>query len=217
MFDYHSARETMLDSQIRTNDVTDRNVQAAFGAVPREKFVPEHKMALAYGDTNVDLGGDRWLVRPRDFSKMIAAADIQKSDVVLDIACGSGYSVAIMAHLAETVVGLEEDQDMIDLASARLEACDISNVAIVKGSLKAGASEHGPFDVIFVGSAISEVPSNWFSQLANGGRLICARQEGPLCRVVVFVKSGDSIAERIVFDANLPLLKGFEAEPEFVL
>lgn len=217
MFDYAAARETMLDSQIRTNDVTDRHIQSAFSKVPRECFVPKSKMALAYGDTNVDLGDGRWMLRPRDFSKMIAAAEIQDTDVVLDIACGRGYSVAVMAQLAETVVALEETTEAVERATKLLEKCDVSNAAVVQGDLKAGAPEHGPFDVIFVNGAVSAVPQTWLDQLAGGGRLVVALSEGAICRVAVFTKSGDRVGERIAFDASVPVLPGFEPKQSFVL
>ncbi|PHR58300.1 MAG: protein-L-isoaspartate O-methyltransferase [Robiginitomaculum sp.] len=217
MFDFNAARVTMLDSQIRTNDVTDFAIQAAFRKIPRELFVPKSKMALAYGDANVDVGEGRWLIRPRDFSKMIDAADIAKTDVVLDIACGRGYSVAVMAELAETVVALEETDEAVERATSILERCGVTNAAVVKGELKAGAPEHGPFDVIFVNAAVSTVPQTWLDQLANGGRLLVAKAEGPLCRVMVFTKTGDKVGERIVFDAQIPTLPGFTPEQEFVL
>lgn len=217
MFDFAKARETMLDSQIRTNDVTDKAIQAAFRHVPRECFVPKSKTALAYGDTNVDLGEGRFMLRPRDFSKMIEAADIAPTDIVLDIASGRGYSVAVMAELAETVVALEDTEERVHKASALLERCNVTNAAVVQGDLKVGAAEHGPFDVIMVGGALSEVPSSWFEQMANGGRLVCAIAEGPLCRVKVFTKIGDNIGERVVFDANIPTLPGFEPAQKFVL
>ena len=217
MFDFEAARETMLDSQIRTNDVTDRRIQAAFLAVPRECFVPKSKTALAYGDTNVDLGAGRYMLRPRDFAKMIDAADIDAADVVLDIGCGRGYSVAVMAQLAETVVALEETNEMVERATKLLDKCGVTNGAVVQGDLKAGAPEHGPFDVIFVNGAVTSVPQTWLDQLANGGRLVAAKAEGPLCRVIVHTKSVDSVGERIVFDANVPMLPGFERGQEFVL
>jgi len=217
MFDFAAARETMLESQIRTNDVTDRRVQAAFLAVPRERFMPKTKQALAYGDTNVDLGEGRFMLRPRDFAKMIDAADVEATDIVLDIACGRGYSVAILAQLAETVVALEETDAAVEKATALLERCDVTNAAVVKGDLKAGAPEHGPFDVIFVNGAISSVPQTWLDQLANGGRLVAAVSEGPVCRVVVHTKSGDRVGERVVFDAAMPVLPGFERAQEFIL
>ena len=217
MFDFIAARETMLDSQIRTSDVTELRIQAAFRAVPREKFVPKAKLALAYGDANVELGDGRWLMKPRDFAKMVDAADIEPTDIVLNIACGRGYSVAILAHLAETVVALENSNELVERATQQLERCGITNAAVVAGDLKAGAGEHGPFNVIFVDGAVTSVPQAWFDQLASGGRLVVPISSGPICRVHVFTKSGDNVGERVVFDAGVPLLPEFIKEPAFAL
>ncbi len=98
-----------------------------------------------------------------------------------------------------------------------MDKCGVSNAAVVHGDLKGGAPEHGPFNVIFVNGAVGYVPQTWLEQLANGGRLIAALVDGPLCRVVVYVKSGDSISKRIVFDANVPTLSGFLKPQEFIL
>lgn len=217
MFDYNAARETMLDCQIRTSDVTDLRLQSAFRKVPREKFVPKNKMALAYGDACIELGDGRWMMKPRDFAKMVDTADIGSTDIVLDIACGRGYSVAVLSHMAETVVALEASDDLVAKATERLNQCEITNAAVVKGDFKAGAGEHGPFDVIFVNGAVTQIPQAWIEQLANNGRLVVPVLEGRMCRVKIFTKSGDSIADRIAFDAGIPVLPGFEKEQEFVL
>lgn len=217
MFDFEAARETMLDCQIRTSDVTDLKLQAAFRKIPREKFVPKAKMALAYGDASVEIGNGRWMMKPRDFAKMVDAAEIEPTDIVLDIACGRGYCVAILAQLAETVVALEDADDFVVKATERLNKCEITNSAVVKGDFKAGAGEHGPFDVIFVNGAVTSIPSAWIDQLANGGRLVVPVAEGRLCRVKVYTKTDDRVADRIAFDASIPVLPGFEQEQEFVL
>jgi len=216
MFDYSAARNHMVESQIRTSDVTDLEVLGAFRRIAREKFVPKSQQALAYGDAHVDLGDGRTMIRPRDFAKMVQAADIAPTDVVLDIACGRGYSTAILAHLGETVVGLEDNDEAVERATTQLVDADITNAAVVKGDLKAGAAEHGPFNVIFVNGAIAEIPKTWQDQLANKGRLVCLVQNGPIGRVCVYTKTGDTVGERIIFDAAAPILPGFSAEPEFV-
>ena len=216
MFDFSSARDQMVDCQIRTSDVTDYGVIKAFKSVPRESFVPKSQQALAYGDAHIDLGEGRVMIRPRDFSKMVQAADIITSDVILDIACGRGYSSAILANLGETVVALETSEEAVEKASERLIVANITNAAIVKGDLKLGASEHGPFNVIFVNGAVSEVPKSWTDQLANGGRLICVIQKGPIGHACIYKRSGDVIGEKIIFDTSLPLLPGFESHSEFV-
>lgn len=216
MFDVSAARAHMVESQIRTSDVTNLSLLGAFRSVAREAFVPKAQQALAYGDAHILLDENRVMLRPRDFAKMVQAADIQPSDIVLDVACARGYSTAILAQLADTVVGLETSDECVNRATELLVAAEVTNAAIVKGELKSGASEHGPFDVIFINGAVSAVPKTWLGQLANNGRLICLVQNGPIGHVTLFQKTGDVVGERVAFDASAPHLTGFEAQPEFV-
>jgi len=216
-FDFDAARETMVESQIRPSDVTDLNLLAAFRHTPRERFVPASKMALAYGDTVLNYGDGRSLLSPRDFAKLVQAADIQPDEVVLDISCARGYSTAILSKLAETVVGLDVDDETVERATALLTDLGVLNAAVVKGDLKRGAPEHGPFNVIMVGGAVTTVPDAWFGQLANGGRLAVMIKDGPIGRATIYTKSGDAIGRRVVFDGQAPLLSGFEPVRDFVL
>jgi len=216
MFDYAAAREHMIDSQVRTNDVTDSDIHNALRRVPREAFVPASKQSLAYSDTNVVTDEGRVMMRPRDFAKLVQLADIQKSDVVLNIASGRGYAAAVLSHLADTVVGVEQTEEQVERATELLMAHDVLNAAIVQGDLKSGAQEHGPFDVIFVGGAVNSVPKTWLDQLASGGRLVVVQPNGPVGQARLYTKNGNAVGDRIAFDANIPLLPGFEAAPEFV-
>lgn len=216
MFDFAKARDHMVESQIRTNDVTEPAILKAFRTTARENFVPKAKKALAYSDAHIRMDEGRVMLRPRDLSKLIDAADIRPSDVVLDVACGRGYSTAVMSKLADTVVGLEVSDEAVATATDLLVQADVENAAIVKGDLKGGASEHGPFNVIFINGAVTQVPKQWLTQLANKGRLVCIVQNGPIGQATVFTKSGDAVGDRVEFDASAPLLPGFEAEEAFV-
>lgn len=216
MSDYSSARQHMLDSQIRTNDVTDLDILASFRRVPRERFVPSAQRALAYSDVHIDLGEGRWLLSPRDFSKMVQAADIKPTDVILDIACARGYSTAVLAGICETVIGLEDTDEAVEKATETLVNADVTNAAVVKGELKSGAREHGPFNVIMVNGSVTNVPKTWTDQLANGGRLVAIVQDGPVGHATLFTRSGDAVGERVVFDASAPQLPGFAKTAEFV-
>ncbi len=216
MTDFSAARDAMVESQIRTSDVTDLDILGAFRRTAREAFVPTARKALAYADCQVETDEGRIMLSPRDLSKMVQAADIDPQDVVLDVACGRGYSTAIIAQLADTVVGLETDEAAVTRATELLVDADISNAAVVQGDLKSGAAEHGPFNVIFVGGALPRLHENWVSQLADGGRLVCIIQNGPVGRVTVFTKSGHAVGETVAFDTSAPYLPGFEPEAEFV-
>jgi len=216
MFDFAVSRQHMVDGQIRTNDVTDLRIIRAFKSVPRESFIPKAKQAIAYSDVHINVDG-RTVMRPRDFGKMLQALDIKPTDVALDIGCARGYSTAVLAQLCETVVSLEVTDEMVERATSELVKADIMNAAVVKGDLKAGAREHGPFDIIFVNGAVSEVPQSWYDQLAMGGRLAVVLLDGPVGHAVIFSRGKEAIGKTVICDANIPLMDGFQREAVFQL
>lgn len=217
MFDFAKACQHMVESQIRTSDVTDINLLRAFRTTPRELFVPVSQKSLAYSEHEIKLDDDRTMMSPRNMAKMIHAAEVTADDIVLDVACGRGYSTAILAKLADTVVGLEDDSQRVEKATANLMDIDVTNAAIVEGPIKAGAAEHGPFNVIFVNGAVAEVPQTWLDQLAHHGRLVVVKQDGPMGKACVYTRSGNTIGEKIVFDASIPALEEFKRQSAFAL
>lgn len=217
MFDYKLARKTMLESQIRTNDVTDKRIHEAFLSVPRECFVPKSKQALSYSDRHIEIGEERFMLRPRDFAKMLEAADIKSEDIVLSIGAGRGYEIAVLSQLAETVIAVEQDANLAAKSTELLDNCGTSNSAVIVSDMRAGTPEHGPFDLIFVTGAISEIPKTWIQQLTDNGRIVACITDGHIGRVKVFHKSGDSLGEKTVFDANVPVLPGFARKLAFAL
>src|SRR6185312_12165129 len=86
------ARNRMVDSQIRPNRVSDTRILDAMRTLPRERFLPESQLALAYADQNVPLGGGRVLLQPLALARLVQAAAPLAGDKVLVIAGGSGYS-----------------------------------------------------------------------------------------------------------------------------
>jgi protein-L-isoaspartate(D-aspartate) O-methyltransferase len=217
MTDYAKARLAMVHSQIRPNNVTDHRIQDAMASIAREIFVPKAERAKAYADSEVRLSDTRTMLSPMHLAKLIQAADIRSTDVVLDIACGRGYSCALISRLAETVVGLEEEGlGFASKATERLSKIGADNAVVVEGDLKAGAPKQGPFDVILVNGAVAQPPQAWFDQLSENGRLAVIEREGPVGRARIYTKAKGSVGERSVFDANASLLPGFEPEPGFV-
>ncbi len=100
MLDNAANRTMMVDTQVRPSDVTKFPIIDAMLTVRREAFVPQSKRNVAYVGENIDIGVGRVVLEPRTFAKMLDALDIQRSDVVLDIGCGLGYSSAVLAHMA---------------------------------------------------------------------------------------------------------------------
>ncbi len=210
MMDFDAARAAMVEGQVRVSDVTDPRLLQAMREVPRERFTPKSKHALAYGDLETPVSDTRLMLRPRDFAKLVQALHVKPTDLALDLACGRGYSTAVLARLAEAVVGVESEAALAEKAGEALVDAGVDNAAVVQADLKAGAPDQGPFDVIFVNGAVESPPSAWLDQLAEGGRLGVIVANGPIGRARVFTKAGGVVGDRIVFDSGAPILPGFE-------
>ena len=109
MTDFAAARRHMVDGQVRTTDVTDLRVISAMLEVPRERFMPQASISLAYLDLDVPVRGSRRLLRPMVLAKLIQAAELEATDRVLDVGCATGYTAAVLARIAVQVVALEQD------------------------------------------------------------------------------------------------------------
>jgi protein-L-isoaspartate(D-aspartate) O-methyltransferase len=216
MADFKALRQTMVDTQLRTNKVTDANVLAAMGEIPREMFVPEDRASLAYIDEDIRIGKSRCMAEPMILARMIEAAEIGPEDVVLDVACGSGYSSAILGRIARAVVAVESDTELAGAAGSRLTKLRMDNVVVEIGPINAGWFDQAPYDVIMVNGSCGEMSEAILSQLAEGGRL-CAILRGPgrTGMAKLFVKSGGVVSNRGLFDANVPILPEFDLEEGF--
>ena len=217
--DFATQRQTMVDCQIRTFDVTDQDVIARFIDVPRECFVPSALQALVYSDAALELradGATRTMLAPLVLARMIQGAGVASADRVLDVAGGAGYSAALLAGLAGEVVALESMASLSSQAAANLAAAGVTNVKVVAGSLD-GAAVSGPFDLIFVNGAVEDGIDPLLAKLAPGGRLIAVRKiAGHAGKVTRFEKIAGETSHRVLFDAAAPVLDAFARRPAFV-
>ena len=216
MQDYAAARRHMVDSQIRPNKVTDERIMEAMGKVPREIFVPPSLKGVAYVDEDIQIAPGRFLMEPQVLARLIQAAEIEPTDAVLEIGSATGYASAILSHLAESVVAVESDPQLAEIANKALAALEITNVAVVEGKLDKDYSRQGPFNVVFVNGAVEERPDSWIKALAEGGRLVCVEMTGGVGKAVLYTKVAGVPGRRILFDARTPLLPGFQRAPAFV-
>jgi protein-L-isoaspartate(D-aspartate) O-methyltransferase len=215
MTDYKTARTAMVDCQIRPSDVTKYPIIEAFLTIPREAYVPADKRAIAYAGDHIDLGHGRTLLDARIFAKMLDKLNVQPDELVLDIGCGLGYSTAILAKMAEAVVAVESNADMATEASSTLSAQSVDNAFVVQGDLTAGNAKNGPYDVIILQGSAEEIPAALIDQLKDGGRICALFRDGNNGACRIGYKSHGKLSWRTVFNAEAPLIAGFETKPEF--
>jgi protein-L-isoaspartate(D-aspartate) O-methyltransferase len=214
---FAAARRHMVDSQVRTNDVTDGRIQRAFETIERERFLPAELRVQAYIDREIVYAPSRTLPTARDFAKLLAALAIEADDVVLDVACGAGYSTAVLSMLAEMVVAVESDAGLATRAQEIWSNVGIVNAALVAGDPVVGVPKQGPYDAIVIAAAIEVEPTTLLKQLKDGGRLGAFMRNGGVTKGVVWRRSGAAIAAHEVFDAAVKTtLTGFTRPKAFV-
>ena len=205
--DFLSARTNMVESQVRTNDVTDVQIQDAMRLVRREELVLPARQALAYSDRAPEYAPGRFLLPPRDVGKLLQAARPRAGERVLAIA--APYAAALMARMGADVTALEETDGAARVRS-ELEA---EGVQLVTGSL--GAPD-GTYDLVVSEGAVPEVPQAWLGAVGPMGRLAVVIRRGAVGKATLYVRAGESLSAREVFESFPPLLPGFEPKPAFV-
>lgn len=217
MTDFAMRRTMMVDTQVRPSDVTKFPIIDAMLSVAREDFVPTAQREAAYMGGNLPLGGARVILEPRTLAKMLDALDIQNDELVLDIGCGFGYSCAVIAHMAEAVVAVEDDEAMSAEAQEALSVSGMDNVILHSAPLAEGAAQHGPYDVILVQGGIETMPLALIEQLKEGGRFASLFMSGALGEVRIGHKIDGRMNWRRSFNAGAPVLDGFAKHNAFQL
>ncbi len=208
--DFATQRSAMIDSQLRTVGVNEPDVLAAVAAVPRERFVPAARAALAYVDGAVALGGGRSMVEPMILGLLLTHLRIAPGEKVLIVGAATGYSAAVVAELTPHVTALECDGALA--AHARS-----AGINVVEGPLAAGWAAGAPYDVLLIDGAVPALSAALIAQLRVGGRvgMVLIGEDGVGRATVGRVAGGHFGGSSIIETAATPL-PGFEAPARFI-
>ena len=217
MSEFATRRVMMVDTQVRPSDVTKFPIIDAMLSVPRETFVPDDKREVAYVGENLPLAPGRVVLEARTLAKLLDALDVQPGDLVLDLGCGLGYSTAVIARLAETVVAVEEDEALAADAQRILSEEGVDNAVVVTGKLTDGAAKCAPYDVITVEGGVEVMPDSVLAQLKDGGRIGAVFMDGAVGTARIGYRIDGSMTWRSVFNAAAPVLPGFRKAQGFTL
>ncbi len=171
--------------RMRALGVQDRHVLRAFELVPRAFFVAPHLAALAARDVALPIACGQTMAAPGLIARMVEALTVERGHRVLEIGAGSGYATAILAHLADMVLGLERFRSLSATAQDRLDARGIGNAAVVWADGLADATlDHGVFDRVIVHGLLDGVPDGIARRVSDDAVVVCARRAGNGQRIV---------------------------------
>ena len=212
--EYSEARQYMVDGQLRPNKVNNNNVLSRFLKVNRENFVAPAVRGVAYTDTLLPMAEGRSLLPPLTIARLVQELDVQATDTVLVTAAGSGYTAAILAGLAKSVVAVEEDQRLHNASRNNLLDNGCQNVELVQAVPEGGCAAQGPYDKIFIDVPVDEVPAALVSQLKDSGKLAAVvRGTDGLLEATLFEKHGKTLVAKPLFETKGDVLINF-AQPE---
>lgn len=203
---FEQMRRAMVASQLRTTGTNDPGVLAAMAEVPRERFVPEDRVAVAYADALVPLGRGRELNNPMALGRLLTEAAPRPGERTLVVAAATGYAAAVLERMVGSVVALEEDAELAAAAKANLVG---TKVKLVQAPLAKGHKPGAPYDLILIDGAVEFVPDALIAQLAEGGRLAAGLLERGVTRLALGRKAGEGFAMAAFADAAAAILPGF--------
>jgi protein-L-isoaspartate(D-aspartate) O-methyltransferase len=209
MTDYAAEREAMVERQLRRRGITEPEILDAFRAVPREAFIRSEYQHLAYGDHPLPIEANQTISQPYIVALMIQAAAIKPGNKVLEVGAGSGYAAAVISRIAERVIGIERQHQLVEVAQERLDRLGYGNVTVLEGDGTKGCAQHAPFDAILAAASGSHVPKTWIEQLADGGCIVMPVGEpGWVQELVKVIKQpgGELIQENLGGVRFVPLI-----------
>ncbi|AHC73846.1 protein-L-isoaspartate O-methyltransferase, putative [Candidatus Endolissoclinum faulkneri L5] len=208
----------MVKSQILANKVTNQDLINVFHTIPRELFVPKAMKEIAYVDKALEIGDGRYILEPMVLARLLQAALPKSNDVVLDIACGTGYSTVIISQLVSFVIGVDDMQGMVDAGNFNLQTLNIDNALIINVPLTLGCAKQAPYDIIIIDGGVETISQSLLDKLSDKGRLVTVEYDlpnGPGI-AVLYEKVKSHIGRRVLFNANTPLLSNFRTKTRFV-
>jgi protein-L-isoaspartate(D-aspartate) O-methyltransferase len=170
--DFETQRAAMVERQLRRRGITDEQVLAAMGNVPREEFIPESERRHAYRDGALPIGHGQTISQPWIVAAICQGLLLEGDERVLEIGTGSGYSAAVLGELAREVISIERIPELAHSAIATLERLGMQNVEVIVGDGSRGLPERAPFEAIAVHASSPRPPRALLEQLAIGGRLV---------------------------------------------
>ena len=203
------ARLQMVNQQVRGWNVYDEDVLTMLGRLPREHFVPEEFISLAFADIALPIGHGEFMMTPTIEGRLLQALSLDGDENVLEIGTGSGFMTACLAQLASHVTSIDIYDDFIESAAEKLQDEGIENVELLQMDATQALPE-GPFDAIAVTGSIQSFDPRFVEALNPHGRLFVVVGNGPAMQARLIERTEEHDWQTVsLFETELaPLVHG---------
>ncbi len=213
--DYTSLNNNMIDGQVRPINGINEEIIDAFSSVDRANFVPQSHLLNAYIEKNLHLTQNRYLLRSNLIAEIINHVLPRNNETILVLPSSTGYSSAVISKLSETVISIEEDENLIAIAENGIRKSGIDNVVFLKKKITENCLEQGPFNAIIIEGAIDYLPNQFLEQLEENGRLFAMINDNEVTNAKLFKKVNKTIKSKFLFSCDIPKLNFFSQKSSF--
>jgi protein-L-isoaspartate(D-aspartate) O-methyltransferase len=201
------ARQNMLKCQLRDSYVIDSHIRESIDKIPREFFVPEMYISLAYSDTRLPLGHGQVMMTPTEEARILHALLIKPNDRILEVGTGTGYFTALLANAGAHVFSIDIFSDFIISAEKKLKHVGIKNVSLLTADAVQGLEEKAPYDVIVITASMPLLPTYLIQQLVAGGNLFVVLGNEPVMTATIISRQNSHAwSQKNLFETELPVL-----------
>ena len=214
--DIKQARKNVIEQQIRPWGGLNVRANQALSDIPRENFVPEEYLSLVFADIEIPLVGGAKMFSPKIEGRILDSLDIQGHETVLEIGTGSGYFTSVLAKLSQSVVTIELDEQLSELAQNKVKELNLNNVTFINDDALAYNFDNEQYDTIVVGCALPNKNENFFRLLKPGGKLfMVVGAINQMQATLVQRTSENDWQSKSLFETHLDYMKGTEPSVKF--
>jgi protein-L-isoaspartate(D-aspartate) O-methyltransferase len=188
-----------LVAKLRERGISDEEVLAAIGKVPRHFFFNETFWIQAYKDIAFPIGEGQTISQPYTVAYQTQLLHVKKGDKVLEIGTGSGYQTCILLELGAKVYSIERQETLYKKAKVLLPQMGYQ-AKLFLGDGSKGIQEHAPYDKILVTAGAPFVPEILLKQLKIGGIMVIPVGDESLQRMTTILRINENNYEKIALD-----------------
>lgn len=216
MINVESARQQMVEQQVRAWDVLDTRVLDAMTDVRRELFVPEGFRELAFADTSIPIGHGEHMLPPKIEGRILQSLELTPQDEVLEVGTGTGFFAACLAHLAGRVRSLEIHPDLAECAVDNLTLAALNDVQVDVCDAMT-LTDESRWDAIAVTGSLPLYDERFQRALRIGGRLFVVVGEAPVMEAWRITRVGErEWVRESLFETVIDALVNAPRPPSFV-
>ena len=214
--DIKQARKNVIEQQIRPWGGLNVRANQALSDIPRENFVPEEYLSLVFADIEIPLVGGAKMFSPKIEGRILDSLDIQGHETVLEIGTGSGYFTSVLAKLSQSVVTIELDEQLSELAQNKVKKLNLKNITFINDDALAYNFNNEQYDTIVIGCSLPNKNENFFRLLKPGGKLfMVVGAINQMQATLVHRTNENEWQSKSLFETHLDYMKGTEPSVKF--